>query len=130
MLEFALIMPFFFIFMAFIVDVSRVMIIQNTAQDAAFAAARAGAQIGGGTTQATDAGIRAADFAFNDSLGARTGWITASSLSIVETCDTSPNLNFTVTVDYGIQTLFASLAGLDQYISLQTSGVSRCEIVR
>lgn len=128
--EFALIMPFFFIFIAIMVDVSRIMITQNAAQDAAFSAARAGAQIGAGDALITEQARAAADSAFSTSLAARQGWVETPFLNVTDNCSNPNDPYFSVTLDYSIRPILPSLAGLNSTLYLQTGATSRCEIVR
>lgn len=131
LLEFALIMPFVFIFIAMMVDVARIYLVRNAAQDAAFASARAGAQVGyWGALDITEGpSIQAAQDAYNASLVARQGWADLGSLT-PEPCSPANGFDFTSTVRYSINPILPSLVGLPTTLNLQTAGVSRCEIVR
>ena len=131
LLEFALIMPFVFIFIAMMVDVARIYLVRNAAQDAAFASARAGAQVGyWGALDVTEGPSKqAAQEAFNASLVARQGWADIGNVTS-DPCSPANGFDFTTTVPYSINPILPSLAGLPSTLNLQTVGVSRCEIVR
>lgn len=132
LLEFALIMPFVFIFIAMMVDVARIYLVRNAAQDAAFASARAGAQVGywGALDSTEGPSIQAAQDAFNASLLARQGWADLGNLEPPDPCSPANGFDFTTTVQYSINPILPSLVGLPTTLNLQTVGVSRCEIVR
>lgn len=135
MLEFALVLPFFLIFIAIMADIGHAMLVKNAAQDAAFAAARAGAQIGASETGDTSPAVQAAALAYDDSIANRLGWLNGS-MNVVNACEDTSNPVFVVDVNYSVNLSLLTLLGLPRRgevpgsLSATVEGVSRCEIVR
>ncbi len=136
LLEFGLIAVFMLMLLGILVDVGRVMLVINSAQDSAFTSARAGAQVGywGSLDPTEGPSVVAAQESFDESmLQQRGGWGSVFTLEI-EPCSPSNDFNFTTKVSGKVDLIFANWSsGLSDSLgqfTVETSGVSRCEIVR
>jgi len=136
MLEFGLVALFMLVLVGILVDVGRVMLVINSAQDSAFTSARAGAQVGywGSLDPTEGPSVVAAQESFDESLlQQRGGWGSVFALDI-EPCSPSNDFNFSTKIVGKVDLIFANWTfgladSLGQY-TVETSGVSRCEIVR
>lgn len=138
-LEFALLLPLFLFMLLFSIDMGRMVLISGAVHDAAFVAARAGAQVGDTGPNPGGASARAFASAVEIVPGAEQS--RASVLEVSGACQEPYNLNVRVKVSYRVQFITPGLTTLLGMVNgerrapegdwiLPAVGIARCEVVR
>lgn len=153
MLEFVLTLPILMYIIMLILDMGMVIVANGTMQDAAYAAARAGAQVGGASySQATNSfpcGAKSAECRTGASYNALTATLAQSpsgrasnprmAITSGGICTTSSDTYVTTKVTYDHKLMTPGLAKLIGWSGgvadgsawkMTTTGTSRCEVVR
>lgn len=135
MLEFALLMPFFFVLILFTFDVGRFVLTSTALHDAAYTASRAGAQVGGGNLENSRTALAAFEDTarLNPMLG--NGSLTGELRSGATCTAAGPDRFVTVRGTYRMQLLSTGmlffLGGvIPSSVDVTSVAVSRCEVVR
>lgn len=137
LLEFVLLLPMVLFLMLFIFDMSRVLMVSGTAQDATYRAARAGAAYGGADPDGTQPSREAFNLTLDELPG---GSGVVEPLFVIEAgtvCDLGDQY-VEVRVDYGVDLMSPGLGRFlnimngegwsDGGFRMSSSAVARCEV--
>lgn len=142
MVEFAMLLPIFFLFVLFSIDAGRMILLRSQLQDATQQAARAGAQVGGGGSGSSSASATAFYRAIDLAPGMDREEVSSVQVLSGRRCtNTSADSFVTVQARYatslvtpGLGTLIGMLddsgRGPEGQWQLSATSVARCEVVR
>ena len=140
MLEFALMLPFFLLFVLFSLNMGVIITTQMSVQYATYVGARSGAQIGGGNLSGARTSERAINQILDDMPATRSRDATVQILTGATCRNNTTHRNVTVRTTYNARLVtpglgaLLRLTGSDDASSvnwtLRTTALARCEVVR